>query len=63
MMHEKMPFSVDREWEHESRALIAVAEAGWKGSPCWHVFEWMCWKQRCRVFRERDRIINWDTIT
>lgn len=49
------------EFVHEHRALIAVAEAGWRGSPCWHVFDWMCWKLRCKYpLGMRDRVINTD---
>lgn len=53
---------IDLEFVHEHRALIAVAKAGWRGSPCWHVFDWMCWKLHCKyppVF-EQDRFINPD---
>ncbi len=54
---------MDRElFEGEHLAMIAVAEAGWKGSPCWHVFDWMCWKLRCKypLVRNEDQIINMD---
>jgi len=53
---------MDREFEHEHRAMIAVAKAGWKGSPCWHVFDWMAWKLRRKypLVRKQDQIINMD---
>jgi hypothetical protein len=56
---------MDKDMEHELRIMISVAEAGWRGSPCWHVLEWICWKQRCKypLVRESDRIINWITMT
>lgn len=37
-----------RVFEGEMLAFIAVAEAGWRGSPCWHVVDWMAWKLRIR---------------
>lgn len=53
---------MDKVWEGEHRAMIAVAEAGWKGSPCWHVFDWMAWKLRCKypLVRKQDCIIKLD---
>lgn len=53
---------ITREMEHELRTIIAVAEAGWKGSPCWHVLDWLCWKQRIKypLIRECDRLIKLD---
>lgn len=55
-----MADEIDRDFVHEHRALIAVAEAAWNGSPCWHVFDWMAWKLRRRypLIRETDRIIG-----
>jgi hypothetical protein len=40
-----------REFEHENRAMIAVAEACWRPidpSHSWHVFDWMTYKLRCK---------------
>lgn len=53
-----------RDFEHEHRAMIAVAEAAWRGSPCWHVLDWMCWKLRLKypLVRKSDQIINLDGI-
>jgi hypothetical protein len=48
------------EFIHEHRALIAVAEAGWHGSPCWHIFDYMCWKLRLKYPLKRDVIIDLD---
>jgi hypothetical protein len=55
---------IDREWEHEHRAMIAVAEACWRGSYSWHVLDWMCWKLRCKypVVDRRDAIISFDPV-
>lgn len=61
-----MKQKIDRDFVHEHRALIAVAQAGWRGSPCWHVFEWMAWKLRMRypLVRKSDAIIDLDgTVT
>lgn len=49
---------------HELRIMIAVAEANWRlydASYSWHVFDWICWKQRCKypLIRECDRIITY----
>lgn len=51
---------IDREFVYESQVLIALAEAGWRGSPCWHVFEWLCWRQRLKhpLVASRDAIIG-----
>ncbi len=57
---------MDREFVHEHRAMIAVAEACWKGSQSWHVFDWMCWKLRLKypLVRLDDQVINFDgTVT
>ena len=43
--------AIDREFEHEHRAMIAVAEACWRPvepSHSWHVFDWMAYKLRCK---------------
>lgn len=42
--------------------MIAVAKAAWDGSPCWHVYEWMAWKLRCKypLVRKQDQLINWN---
>jgi len=55
---------MDTKFVHEHRALIAVAEAGWRGSPCWHIFDWMCFKLRRKypLVRVQDSIIS-DQIT
>lgn len=40
---------IDRDFEHEHRAMIAVAEACWRPvepSYSWHVLDWMCFKLR-----------------
>lgn len=59
-----MADNIERELVDEHRALIAVAEAGWRGSPCWHVFDWMCWKLHCKypLVRKQDQIINFDPV-
>lgn len=50
-------------FEGECRTYIAVAEACWRKdnpSHSWHVFEWLCWKQRLKypLIRQQDRVIN-----
>jgi hypothetical protein len=55
--------AIDREFEHEHRALISVAEACWRPiepSHSFHVFDWMAWKLRCRypLVWKGDQIIN-----
>ena len=52
-------------WAQECRSYIAVAETCWREhepSYSWHVFEWMCWKQRLKypLVRKQDCIINFD---
>jgi hypothetical protein len=44
----------------ELQIMISVAEAGWKGSPCWHVFDYICYKLHCKypLVAHRDCIIN-----
>lgn len=54
-----------REFESDCRIYIAVAEACWRPhepSHSFHVFEWLCWKQRLKLpmTRKCDQIINWD---
>ncbi len=42
---------IDRDFEHEHRAMIAVAQACWRPvepSYSWHVLDWMCWKLRLK---------------
>lgn len=45
---------MEQDWlvfEGECRAYIAIAEACWRKenpSHSFHVFEWLCWKQRCK---------------
>jgi hypothetical protein len=54
---------IDRDFVHEHRALIAVAEACWRGdSYSWHVFDWMAWKLRCKypLIDRRSAIIDFD---
>lgn len=53
---------IGKDQEYELRAFIAVAEAGWKGSPCWHVLDWMSYRMsnRYTLVRECDRIIKLD---
>ena len=55
---------MDQDFIYENQAMIAVAEAAWKGSYSWHVFDWMAWKLRCKypLVRKEDQIIN-STIT
>lgn len=57
---------IDRATEHECRAYIAVAEACWRQhnpSYSWHIFDWMCWKQRCRLpLLWGSPVINLDCI-
>ena len=53
------------EWEQECRVYIAVAEACWRKenpSHSWHVFDWLCWKQRRKypLIRKQDSVINSD---
>lgn len=61
--------TMDRDFIHEHRALIAVAEACWRTdepSYSWHVFDWMAWKLRCKypLVRLRDQVINFNqTLT
>ena len=52
-----------RDFVTEHRILLAVAEAGHRGACCWHVFDWMCWKLRCKypLVRREDQFINWST--
>lgn len=39
---------ITRDHEYELRIFIALCEAGWKGSPCWHVVDWMHYKLQLR---------------
>lgn len=42
---------IDQEFIYEHQILISTAEACWRKenpSYSWHVFEWMCWKQRVK---------------
>lgn len=52
----------ETEFAQEHRIMIAIAEAGWRGSPCWHVLDWMCWKLRCKypLVPKRDAVLNWE---
>lgn len=56
---------IDQDFIYEHQAMIAVAEAAWKRSYSWHVFDWMAWKLRCKYppVRKRDMILNIDTTT
>jgi len=43
---------LDSETVAECRIYIAVSEACWRKenpSYSWHVFDWLCWKQRIRL--------------
>jgi hypothetical protein len=31
-------------WIDDHRIFIALCEAGWRGSPCWHIVDWMQWR-------------------
>ncbi len=54
---------------YESRVLIAVAQACWRKdepSYSWHVFDWLCYRQRLKhpLVRRSDCVINIDgTVT
>lgn len=55
-------------FQSEHLAIIFVAEeCHRKVDPDhgWHVFEWMCWKQRCklRMIARRDMAINMSLVT
>jgi hypothetical protein len=39
---------MDQEWVQEHRIFIALCEAGWRGSPCWHIVDWMQWRLRLK---------------
>lgn len=54
-----------REFEHGHRAMIAVAEAGRRGSPCWHVLDWMCWKLRRKylLVLRNDALVSYDVTS
>lgn len=50
-------------FEGECRTYIAISEACWREknpSHSWHVFEWLCWKQRLKypLVRKCDQIIS-----
>lgn len=51
---------ISKDQEYDLRAFIAVCEAGWKGSPCWHVVDWMSYRMSNRypLVRECDRVIS-----
>lgn len=51
---------MDREFVDEHRAMIAAAEAAWRGSYSWHVFDWMAYKLRRKyaLIVKRDQIID-----
>lgn len=54
---------INRDFVHEHRAMIAVAEASWRGSHSWHVFDWMAWKLRCKyppMWNGGSAVINLD---
>ena len=54
-----------KEQADELRAFIAIAEACWRGSPSWHVLDWMSYRMRCKypLVRAQDRLINLDNST
>lgn len=49
---------------YDHRIFIALCEAGWRGSPCWHVVDWMQHRLRGKypLVRLQDRIINLDGV-
>jgi hypothetical protein len=51
-----------REQIDEHRIFIALCEAGWRGSPSWHIVDWMQYRLRLKypLVMKRDRIINFD---
>ena len=53
---------ISKDQAGELRAFIAVAEACWRGSPSWHVLDWMSDRMRRRypLVLKRDQVINWD---
>ena len=52
------------EWVYDHRIFIALCEAGWRGSPCWHIVDWMQYRLRLKypLVRLNDRIINFDCL-
>jgi hypothetical protein len=56
---------MDREFIDECRVMLAVAEACWKGSYSWHVFDWMAYRLRVKypLIRNSDRLIALDQTT
>jgi hypothetical protein len=50
------------EWVAEHRIFIALCEAGWRGSPCWHIVDWMQDRLRRKypLVMKRDLIIDFD---
>jgi hypothetical protein len=50
------------EWVDDHRIFIALCEAGWRGSPCWHVVAWMQYRLRYKypLFQKRGGVINLD---
>lgn len=44
------------------RIFISIAEAAHKGSPCWHILDWLSWKSRLEfpLARKDHWILNWD---
>lgn len=46
----------------DHRIFIALCEAGWRGSPCWHVVDWMQYRLRYKypLFQKGGGVINFD---
>lgn len=53
---------MNREWVSEHRIFIALCEASWRGSPCWHIVDWMSYRLRLKypLIRSSDRVIDID---
>ena len=52
---------MDKQTYQECQVIIAVADACWRStepSHSFHVLEWLCWKQRCRL----PLVLNCDKI-
>jgi hypothetical protein len=51
-----------KEWEYDHRIFISLCEAGWRGSPCWHIVDWMAYRLRLKYMpmRKQDQVINWN---
>jgi hypothetical protein len=50
-----------REWIDDHRIFIALCDAGWRGSSCWHVVDWMQYRLRLKYpLFQRPGVINFD---